>query len=168
MPIHPKLVHLPIALAVLLPLLTSGLLLAWWRNWLPRRTWLLVPIAQALLVISGFAAMKAGEGDEGRVEHLVPEGVIETHEEAAERFVWTAAALLLVTILPLLLRRTNVALVLGLVATLGSLGVLGLGYRVGESGGGLVYRYGAAAAYANGAGGAGSPLPARGHDDDDR
>ena len=29
---HPKLVHVPIALAVLMPLLSGSLLLAWWRG----------------------------------------------------------------------------------------------------------------------------------------
>ena len=37
-PLHPKLVHLPLALAALLPLLTFGVLLAWWRGWLQQRT----------------------------------------------------------------------------------------------------------------------------------
>ena len=39
LPLHPKIVHLPIALAVLMPLITAGLLIAWWRDMLPRRTW---------------------------------------------------------------------------------------------------------------------------------
>ena len=32
MPVHPMLVHLPIALAVLMPLVSAGLLIAWWRG----------------------------------------------------------------------------------------------------------------------------------------
>ena len=39
LPLHPKIVHLPIALAVLMPLITAGLLIAWWRDMLPRRAW---------------------------------------------------------------------------------------------------------------------------------
>ena len=36
---HPKVVHLPMALAVLMPLVTGGVLFAWWRGWFQRRVW---------------------------------------------------------------------------------------------------------------------------------
>lgn len=31
---HPKIVHLPMALAVLIPLIAGGVAIAWWRGWL--------------------------------------------------------------------------------------------------------------------------------------
>lgn len=165
-PLHPKLVHLPIALAVLMPLLTSGLLLAWWRGWFRPRTWTLAVAAQALLFASGLVAMWTGEADEERVEHLVPEAAIEAHEESAEAFVWGAGVLLALSLLPLLLRRRGAAQVAGVVSVVGSLAVLGLGIRVGQAGGELVYRHGAAAAYTAPAGD-GAAVRARSDDDHD-
>jgi uncharacterized membrane protein len=141
---HPKLVHLPIALAVLMPLVTGGVLLAWWRGWFDRRVWVLVVALQAVLVGSGALAMNTGEKEEERV---VAEKHIETHEEAAEAFVWASGAVLLLMAVPLVLPngRTRQAVLLG--GFLGSLVVFGLGYSTGEAGGRLVYEYGAAQVY---------------------
>ncbi|MCB9916458.1 MAG: hypothetical protein H6828_15125 [Planctomycetes bacterium] len=166
-PLHPLIVHLPMALAALLPLLSAIVVLAWWRDALPRRAWALVVLLQALLFAGGLVAMNTGEADEERVEEVVPEAALEAHEEAAEVFTWSAGALLALGLLPLLLRREERARQLALVATAGSVMVLGLGYRVGSAGGELVYRHGAAAAWTAAAG----ELPAgeawRGGDDDD-
>lgn len=170
LPLHPKLVHLPIALAVLMPLLTSGLLLAWWRGWFPQRTWVLVVAAQAALLASGLVSMRTGETDEERVERFVPESAIEAHEEAAEVFVWGSAVVLALTLLPFLLKRPEAARVAGLGVVAGTVVVLVLGFRVGEAGGELVYRHGAAAAFENGAPAIPPASPGvlrRDHDDDD-
>ena len=144
---HPKLAHLPVALAVLMPLVTGGVLLAWWRGWFDRRVWVLVFALQAVLVGSGALAMNTGEKEEERVEQVVAEQHIEAHEEAAEVFVWASGAVLLLMAAPLVLPngRTRQALLLG--GFLGTLVVFGLGYSAGEAGGRLVYEYGAAQVY---------------------
>ena len=148
---HPKLVHLPMALAVLMPLVTGGVLFAWWRGWLDRRVWVLVLLLQALLVGSGALAMNTGETEEERVEQVVAEEYIEAHEEAAEVFVWASAALLLLMALPLALPEGRARQATSLGAFLGTLIVFGLGYSTGEGGGKLVYEHGAAQAHvANG------------------
>lgn len=146
MPLHPKLVHLPIALAVLMPLITTGLLLAWWRGALQRRTWIVVIALQAMLVGSGFLAMRSGEADEERVEQTVSKTAIHAHEEAAEGFVFASAGVLVLALGAGLIRRERAALALGAATVAGTLVVLALGYRTGEAGGELVYRHGAAAA----------------------
>ncbi len=144
---HPKLVHLPVALAVLMPLVTGGVLLAWRRGWFDRRVWVLVFALQAVLVGSGALAMNTGEREEERVERVVAEEHIETHEEAATVFVWASAAVLFLMAIPLVLPngRTRQALLAG--GMFGTLVVLGLGYTAGEAGGKLVYEYGAAQVY---------------------
>lgn len=149
MPLHPKLVHLPIALAVLMPLLSFGLLAAWWRGALQRRTWILVIALQALLVGSGLLAMRSGEADEERVEQVVNEAAIEAHEEAAEIFVIGSGAVLVFALGAGLIRRERTAQGIAALAAVGTLGVLGLGYRTGQAGGELVYRHGAATAFAD-------------------
>lgn len=76
---HPKVVHIPIALGVLMPLLAGGVLLAWWRQWLPARSWVLVVALQAIVLGSGIVALQTGESEEDRVERVVPEQAIEEH-----------------------------------------------------------------------------------------
>jgi uncharacterized membrane protein len=167
LPLHPKLVHLPIALAILMPLLSSGLLLAIWREWFPRRIWALVAAGQLLLVVSGILALRSGENDEDRVERLVPKAALEHHEETAETFVWASGALLLLSVLPLVLRNRK-AVLLGAAATCaGSVAVLGLGYEVGQVGGEIVYRHVAGAQFGAAVPAAAGPARTTKHGDDD-
>jgi len=154
---HPKLVHLPIALAVLMPLLSGGVLLGMWRGWFDRRVWVLVISLQAVLVGSGVLAMNTGEREEERVEEVVAERHIEAHEEAAEVFVWASAALLVLMAGPLVLKEGRARQAVSLGAFLGTWVVFGLGFRAGEAGGKLVYEYGAAQVYVTGGDGA-SPV----------
>lgn len=169
LPLHPKLVHLPIALALLMPMVSAGLLLAWFRDLLPRRAWAVALALQALLVVSSVAAMRSGEGEEETVERVVAESAIEAHEEAAEAFTWTAGGVLLLfaagLLLPAAAGRGAAS-----AATAATLVVLFLGYRVGQAGGALVYQHGAASAYTLGAQAAGGEAAAEsetGEGDDD-
>jgi hypothetical protein len=145
---HPKLVHLPMALGVLMPLIAGGLLLAWWRKWLPRRAWLFAIGLQAVLLGSGVLALRSGEAEEDRVERVVAGQLIDAHEEAAEAFVWASGGVLAMMILAAGLANRRSGVPIAAAATLGTLLVLGLGYRTGEAGGRLVYQHGAAQAYA--------------------
>jgi uncharacterized membrane protein len=144
---HPKVVHLPIALALLMPLIASGVAFAWWRGWLDRRVWAIVVLLQVVLVGSGFLAMNTGEAEEERVEKVVAEEHIEAHEEAAEIFVWASAAALVLMALPLLLHEGALRQAAVVTACLASAVVLAFGFRAGEAGGRLVYQHGAAQAY---------------------
>jgi hypothetical protein len=161
---HPKLVHVPMALGVLMPIIAGGLLLAWWRNWLPRRGWFLAIALQAILVGSGVLALQSGEVEEERVERFVAERLIEQHEQAAEAFVWASGGVLAAMILAAALGSRRAGLPIAAAAALGTLLVLGLGYRTGQAGGGLVYEHGAAQAYS--AAGAAARAPGRRDDDD--
>lgn len=156
LPLHPKLVHLPIALAVLMPMLSAGLLLAWWKDLLPRRAWIVAVALQAVLVGSSVLAMRTGEGDGEKVESVVAESAIDAHEEAAEVFTWTAAGVLLLFAAGSVLPGAAAARGAAGVATAATLVVLFLGYRVGQAGGELVYSHGAASAWVSGAAGAGA------------
>ncbi len=165
---HPKVVHFPIALAVLMPLISGGLLLAWWRGWLPKRTWWVAVVLQALLVISGFVAIDAGGDDEERVEKVVSESLIEAHADAADLFVGVACGVLALAAAGALLKG-RIGAAAAVAAAVGTVVVLGLGYRVGERGGALVYEHGAAQVWTGGAAGAGAGpgAPAAAHHDDD-
>ena len=150
--LHPKIVHLPITLAMLMPIITIGLAIAVKRSWLPFRVWVLPILLQGTLLATGVAAMQSGERDEEIAGRVVPEQAIETHEEAAEFFLWVALVGLIFLFGPTLRRRDQhtqpLAFALAAVATIA---VLGAGYRVGEAGGELVYVHGAANAYSTAA-----------------
>jgi hypothetical protein len=161
---HPKLIHVPMALGVLMPLIAGGLLLAWWQSWLPGRGWFIAIALQTILLASGIVALRSGEAEEDRVEGVVAERFIEAHEEAAEAFVWASGGVLAVMLLAGALGARRAGLPTAAAATLGTLLVLGLGYRTGKAGGSLVYQHGAAQAYAPRAE---VPTARSGHQDED-
>jgi len=163
---HPKVVHVPIALSLLMPIIAAAVATAWWRGWLPPRGWALVIALQAVLLGSGLLALETGEAEEERVEHAVPEALLEAHEEAAEVFVWASGAVLGVMLLPLAMSRGRGGLPMASVALASTLAVLALGYRVGHAGGELVYRHDAARVYA-GPGAAPETLRHPSHEEDD-
>lgn len=164
LPLHPKIVHLPIAFAMLMPLLSGGVLLAWLRDWLPRRTFVIVAGVQMLLVLSGFAALASADGDEAVVERVVSHALIHAHEEAAQSFVAVAVAVMLCAFFACWVKAEKLARTLAALTVVGSLVALALAIRAGHMGGQLVYRHGAGAAFSS----AGAPPAAEAaHDDED-
>lgn len=173
-PLHPAVVHLPMALAVLVPALALLAILGTRRGLLPQSAWAAIVLLQGLLVGSGWLALETGEEQEERVEKVVAERHIETHEEDAERFLLIAAVTLVVSGAGLL--PGPVGAPIRMAAGLLTLAVLAAGVAAGHSGGELVYEHGAANAYVQ-RGVAGDPTPRGGaaashgerehHDDDD-
>ena len=149
---HPKVVHIPIALAVLMPLIAGGVVFAYLRGWLDHRTWMIVFLLQGVLLGSGFVAMSTGEREEERVEQVVSERHIEAHEESAELFVWSSAILLALMAVSVALKEGELKTAVVIFCTLGTVVVAAFGYRTGEAGGRLVYEHGAADAYVDAAG----------------
>ncbi len=147
-PLHPLFVHLPLALAALLPFLCLATTLAVARFGRPGSLWHLVAGAQVLLAVSGFAAMKAGEVDEDRAGRFVDKALIHEHEERAEAFVWTAGGVALLALGASFVRRPSHRRALVVTATLGTFVVAFLAVRTGAAGGALVYEHGAARAFA--------------------
>jgi uncharacterized membrane protein len=146
-PLHPAIVHLPIALALLVPLVALFALAAARLGFLPVRGWAFVVLLQLLLVGSGWLALETGEEQEERVEKVVAERHIEDHAERAERLLIVAGVALVVIGAGLAPSRVGaLARPLGLAL---SLAVAALAADVGHSGGLLVYEHGAAAAYTN-------------------
>jgi uncharacterized membrane protein len=165
-PLHPAVVHFPIVLAFLLPALGAVALWAIRSKRVTRQAWLGVVLLHVLLVGSAWAALATGELEEERVEAVVTKRHIENHEKSGERFLVFAALTLPITAAGLFPASLGgAARVLSLIATIA---LLGAGGRVGHSGGELVYRHGAAAAY----GEVGSPAQTSAwfyaeHEDDD-
>jgi uncharacterized membrane protein len=145
-PLHPAVVHFPIVLMFLLPLAALGAL--WHRRRYPERrgAWVLTTALAGALTLSAWVAVETGERDEDKVEDAVPEASLETHEEAANRFLLFSAGVLVLAGAGLL--RGRVGSAARLATTAGAVGLVAAGAMVGHSGGALVYRHGAAAAYA--------------------
>jgi uncharacterized membrane protein len=152
-PLHPAVVHFPIVLTFLLPLVALAAL--WHGRRYPgaRGAWTLTTALAGTLTASAWLAVQTGERDEEGVERVVPEAPLEHHEEAAERFLLLSAGVLLVAGAGLLRGRVGTAARLATAA--GSLGLVVAGTLVGHSGGELVYRHGAAAAHSSGDPGSG-------------
>jgi uncharacterized membrane protein len=146
-PLHPALVHIPLGLAFLLPLLSLGFGWALWTGRCRPRAWLTIVLLQALLLGAGWLAMNAGEREEDRVEALVPKAAIEAHEEHADQFMWLTGMTLGLGVLVLVARRPLPARALTVATVLGTFLVAGAAVRVGHSGGQLVYVHNAGAAY---------------------
>ncbi|NNL86524.1 MAG: hypothetical protein HKP27_12770 [Myxococcales bacterium] len=153
-PLHPAVVHLPIALAVLIPGLALLAAVTIRLKLVAARTWWAVLLLQLVLLGSIWAALETGEDEEERVERVVAERHIEAHEELAERFQ-LVGAVALVFVAGGLLPGTAGGFARA-AAVLATLGVLAAGVQVGHSGGELVYRYGAAGAYIQGVDGGAS------------
>jgi uncharacterized membrane protein len=144
-PLHPAIVHFPIAFAALMPIAALIALLAIQRGASVGAAWLpVVALAGALAALS-WLAVGTGEHDEEAVERVVSEAAIHEHEERAELFLALTVAGLLITALGLLDDRRG-RVMRGLTVASTAI-VLVAGYRVGHSGGELVYRSGAASAY---------------------
>lgn len=150
-PLHPAIVHFPLVLAVLIPLVGGVALVLARRTAAPRRPWALVVIMAVGLALSAWVAVETGEQQEERVEAVVPESVISHHAAAAETLLWSSAALLVIALGGLASGRLGAAA--RSVTVAGSIVLLVLAFRVGESGGQLVYTHGAAQAYVSGAAG---------------
>lgn len=166
-PLHPAVVHFPVALAVLLPIFALGALWAIRNGVRPARAWAIPVALAAALVASAWVALETGEAEEDRVEAVVGEAVLHAHEEAGERFLVLSGLVLIVAAVGLVGGTLGSA---GrLLATAGSLVVLVVGLAVGKAGGELVYRHGAAEPYVTAASTAATApaAPARTRDDDD-
>lgn len=147
LPLHPAIVHLPLGLALLMPILAAGVAWAIRTDRLHSKAWIAIVVLQALLLGSAIAAMQTGEGEEDRVETVVQGRLIHQHEELAEQFVWGVGVTLALAVLVLMVRRSAAGWILPPVVVAATIVVLGLGLRVGRAGGELVYVHGAASAY---------------------
>ena len=144
-PLHPAIVHFPVVLAFLLPLFVGGAFWAIRRGANLRRAWMLPVACAVALSLSAFAAVRTGSTQSDRVERIVSERVIESHEEMAEAFLAASAGVVLIALAGLIGGVTGRTA--RLLTGVGALTLAGLVVRVGHTGGQLVYRYGAGAAY---------------------
>lgn len=176
LPLHPALVHVPIGVGLILPLIAVGLLIALWTKRLAPSTWAVVVGLQSIVLVGALVALRTGEGDEDKVGAIVPEALIEAHEDAAKLFTIVAGIALAAGIAVLFSRSDRITRLTSATSTLLAFFAAALAINAGEKGGELVYVHGAATAHVRAAA-PGSPAvaaPALGeqhgeeeeHDDD--
>jgi uncharacterized membrane protein len=147
-PMHPAVVHFPIVLAFLLPLFVAGALWSFRRGGgtARRSTWL-IPTGVALaLAASAWLSVQTGDAQSERVERVVGDAPLDAHEDLAELFLTGSAAVAVIAVAGLLGGKPGRAA--RVLTGVGSLALVALVARVGHTGGELVYRHGAASAYA--------------------
>lgn len=147
-PLHPAIVHFPVVFAVLLPLATIIALFLIARGGRFRRMWTLPALFAVGLAVASYAAVQTGEAQEDRVEAVVGDAPMHEHEEAAEQFL--LFSLIVAGIALIGFARGNLGTSARWLATAGALALAYGGYRVGHTGGELVYQHGAASAYVDG------------------
>lgn len=153
-PLHPAIVHFPVVLSVLIPLVAAGALWAIRLGARPMRAWGVTTAVAALLALSAWGAVQTGEQQEERVGDVIGESRVEQHAELGEALLFTSAGLLAVIALGLMPGRAGrMARYAGAAGTLAAVAVA---FQVGRSGGALVYKYNAGAAYAADSTGAGA------------
>jgi|GEM_PF-669794 len=145
-PFHPQIVHLPLALSVILPLMALAVTVCIRKQKFTSHVWILVACLQVLTTGSGYLAMETGEDDEQAVGKLIGKPLVHAHEEKAEMFVAFSVAASAVAIATVVV-KTSAQFYLMLVTILLMLGQSALGWRVGRSGGELIYVHKAANAH---------------------
>lgn len=147
MPLHPAIVHLPIGLAIVMPILALLATVAIRRNWFNRKLWFLVTLAQLVVLGAGLAALQTGENEEDKIEQYVTESQIHHHEEKGEAFLWAAGLTLVASIAALVIRASGGAMAARIITIMLAVATTAFALDAGRSGGELVYQHGAARAY---------------------
>jgi hypothetical protein len=166
LPLHPAIVHVPLGLALAMPLLAIALAVTVWKGMLPRRTLAVVVGLQLLLAGTAVAAGQTGDRDEDAAERVAPRDAVHAHEEAGERVVWSSFVVLALSVAAAFVPTRRVALLAALTAA-GTLVVAAFALDAGRKGGELVFRYGAGGvgAVTQAAPGGVAPATADHHDD---
>lgn len=147
LPFHPSIAHLPIVASLLIPLLVLVFAFMIRTNRMSPTAWLVILGLQIFTTATGYISLESGEAEEHTVEKVLQKKLIHEHEEAAELFVGSTVLALVLGVAAFFIRKEfQLYLYIGivLISTLSCF----LGIRAGGLGGDLVYKHGAASAYA--------------------
>jgi len=143
LPLHPSIVHLPLGLALVVPVVAAGAAMALWWGWNGRRLLGLLVALQSVVVVGGHLAARLGSHDARQVEAVLGPEQADLHEGRAETFL-LAATVLLMGAVACWAGPPRIKLPVAALVAAGSLVVAVLAIRTGEAGGALSARYRAA------------------------
>jgi len=143
LPLHPSIVHLPLGLALIVPLVATGAAVALWWGWNGRRLLTAVVVLQSVVVLGGHVAARMGSHDARFVEAVLGPDQADLHEDRAELFLM-AATVLLMGAVACWAGPPRAKLPVAALVAAGSLIVAVLAIRTGQAGGALAERYRAA------------------------
>lgn len=145
-PLHPFMVHFPMALSFLMPFLVLVFAVLIKKRKMDSKAWIIIIGLQLMTTVTGYIALETGEDEEHKVAKVVSKSLIHEHEEAAEIFV-SSTVMALVLGIAVFFVKEELQFKIQLIITLLSFGSTFLAYRTGFMGGELVYVHGAARAY---------------------
>lgn len=168
--LHPAIVHLPLGIAIVLPVLA---LLGLWLHYKRRdesavfaRFWVALMVCLIAASVGAYLAHETGEAGEHAIGKSLPEGTIELHEKYSKIFSALLYAATVVGALVFFLRGKLKGYAVLIVTALCS-AALFAGILTGNAGGDLVYKH-KAANYLNPESGAkpATARPQKSHEDD--
>lgn len=145
LPLHPVMVHFPIALTIFLLFVFPALVLWMGRQEQRQKAWVVASSLSLLLILLSYGALFTGEQDEEMVEKVISHDLIHEHEEAAELFFYFSWLPFLVSLAGL--RPWTGRMAARWLTVLLQIGLVYLMLDVAHKGGELVYRHGAARAH---------------------
>ncbi len=146
LPFHPMIVHFPIALSVILPLLTLIFAFLIKTRKMNTGVWAIIIGLHLFTVATGYIALESGETEEETVQRVVAKEEIAKHEKYAEIFVGITVVATVFSIVAFFV-TANIQFYVQLANVIILLVGAFYAFETGEHGGDLVYRYGAPRAY---------------------
>ncbi|MFL5784681.1 MAG: DUF2231 domain-containing protein [Bacteriovoracaceae bacterium] len=148
MPLHPIVVHFPLAMTFLLPVMVLIFALAMRSGKMSKEMWFVIIGLQVLITATGYLALETGETDEDKVALVTGKEIIHAHENSAEIFVGMTVVSLAGGIVAWFLRpefQERARLGVFLLTLL----PVFFGWKTGHLGGEIVYKHGGSRAHAD-------------------
>jgi len=139
--LHPFFIHIPLAVALILPFLSGFALFNYRKN--PENLksfWPFVVIPVLFMSVFLMLSLSSGEEAIELLEHVMSEEPLEEHEEIAEIFAMLGYIVSLLAIFVLFMKE-QVRSVLMIIVFVGSIALAGLGLATGKSGGKIVHQH---------------------------
>lgn len=146
MPLHPMMVHLPLGLALILPVIILTFMILIRLKKISDSMWIMIMSLQAFLVAIGHLTIATGENEEDLVRTIIDRKIVSMHELDAEMFVGSVVIGLVISVMGYFANKKYQFKSQVAVLAISIITIL-LAVNVGRSGAALVYKHGAAQVY---------------------